>query len=76
MIVVTHGDEAEGLQNTLGRTRGAKHFGHAVHGAALGLKGDLDKVTLLQSFCDPQETAGYGDGLKFAFGTLAVFHLN
>ena len=76
MIVVTHGDEAEGLKNALGRAGGIQHFGHAMHGAALGLKGDLDKVALLQGLCDPQEPAGYGDGLKFTFGALAVFHLN
>ncbi len=76
MIVVAHGDEAEGLQNTLGRAGGAQHFSHAVHGTALSLKGDLDKVALLQGFGDPQEPAGYRDGLQFTFGALAVFHLN
>ncbi len=76
MIVVTHGDEAEGLQDSIRRAGSAEHFRHAVHGTALSLKRDLDKVALLQGFRDAQEPTRYRDGLKFAFGTLAVFHLN
>ena len=76
MIVVTHGDKPERLQDPIGRAGSAEHFRHAVHGAALSLKSDLDEVALLQSLCNPQEPARYRDSLKFAFGTLAVFHLN
>ena len=74
MIIVTHGDEAERLQHSVGGAGRIQHLRHPMHRAALRLECDFDEVTLAKGFCDAQKTSGDGNGLQFAFGTLAVFH--
>jgi len=49
MIVVAERDETEGLQGPVGgRANRHQHFRHASHRARLGLKRNLDKISLTQ----------------------------
>ena len=74
MVVVAERDKTEGLQGpTTGRPNRGKHFSHASDWARLGLKSDLDKISLTQRFRQAQETAGHGDRLEFGFGALTIF---
>lgn len=55
MIVVTERDEAEGLQGSVsGRAHRSEHLGHASDDAGLGLKSDLDKISLTQRLGEAQ----------------------
>lgn len=74
MIVIAHRYKAEGLKDTIGCVSGIHHLRHAMDRTVLSLKGDLDKVSFPQSFGDTQQSASHRNGLKLAFGSLAVFH--
>ncbi|MGH9546314.1 MAG: hypothetical protein ACRD23_13985 [Terriglobales bacterium] len=51
MVVVAERNETEGLQGSAtGRPNRGKHFSHASDGARLGLKSNLDKISLTQGF--------------------------
>ena len=77
MIVIVERDESKRLQDSVGRDPpGVQHFRHAMHGAGLGLEGNLNEVPFAEWAGQIQETSGDGNGLKFGFGALAVFQFH
>ena len=74
MVIVAQRHETKRLKNPFRRMpHGHQHFCHPVHRASLRVEGDFDKVALFHGLRQPQQTAGYRDGLKFTFCTLPVF---
>jgi len=74
MVVIAKRDEAERLQRSFaGGANRDEHFGHASDRTAVDLEGNLDKVALAERSGKPQQAAGDGNGLEFAFGALTVF---
>jgi hypothetical protein len=74
VVIIVKRDESERLQNASSRFPCRREkFGHPVHRARLGLKGDFDKIALAKRRGHLQQTAGDGNGLKFSFGAAAIF---
>jgi len=73
MIVVAQRNEAERLQSPIGRfARGGQHLRHANDSSDLGLKADLDEVSMPERLGQFEQSAGHGDGIEFASRTLAI----
>jgi len=74
VVVVFERDEAEGLQDSVGRfLRWAQNFGHAVYRSGLGLKCDFDEDSLTQRLREAKQASGGRDGLESGFGAASVF---
>jgi hypothetical protein len=74
MVVILKSHKAEWLQYAVGhRAHGGENFGHAVHRACLGLKGNFDKVTLAQRLGHLQQATSHGNSLELSFCAAAVF---
>jgi hypothetical protein len=77
VVIILKGHEAERLQHAIRHiAHRAQSFSHPVDRAGLGLKSDLDEITLRQRLCEAQQPAGCGDGLEFRFGAASVFEAN
>src|SRR6516162_2117553 len=73
MIVIAQRNEAERLQNTVGRlTCRWQHFRHANHGTNLGLEADFDEVALAHWLGQLEQSAGYRDGKEFRSRALTI----
>ncbi len=74
MVIVLKRDETEGLQHaSCGLSQGIENLRHAMHGPGLRLKCEFDKRSASQRMLQLQQSASYGNGLKFSFCTPAVF---
>ena len=77
MVVILERDKTERLQDAVrGLSRRAEDFGHAVHRARFGLKGNFYKVALRELMRQPQQPTRGRNGLEFCSGAAAVFHPN
>src|SRR5271165_2251157 len=76
VVLVTESHEAEGLEDAAPAfAHRVQHFRHAPHVAGLGLKGDLNEVTLRELPGQLQQASGDRNHLDIALGFLAVAEL-
>ena len=74
VILITEGDEAEGLQaGALKLARRVQHFGHAVDGSRPGVERDLDEISSRKLVLQLQQAAVDRERLKFGTRPLTAF---
>ena len=74
MVFILNRYETERLENAIhGFGCGIEDLGHGMDRPGLRLKRNLDKIALPQRLGQTQQAAGRGNGLKFSFGTAAIF---
>ena len=81
MIVISHGDKAKRLPDSIARRRArssrrSQHLGQPLDHTRLHLKADLHEVALTQRMAELQKTASHRNRRKLTFGALSVLLLN